>query len=312
MEIRHVLESKQFRDRQVLERLFRESEKMEKLSGSGELPQLMKGKVMASLFYEPSTRTRLSFESAMTRLGGSVIGTEAASQFSSAVKGESLTDTIKIIGRYADIIVIRHPQEGSARLASEASPIPVINGGDGPGQHPTQALLDMYTIKKELGRIDDLSIAMVGDLFYGRTVHSLTYLLAQQNGVRLYFVSPDQLKIPQRIKTFLKEEKKVPYEETTSLEDVAPKADVLYVTRIQKERFSNEEEYNKLKGCYVINNQILKLMKEKAIIMHPLPRVEEIAKEVDSDPRAAYFRQAENGLYIRMALLNMILGDGGA
>jgi aspartate carbamoyltransferase catalytic subunit len=310
MFIRHVLESKQFRDREVLERLFRESEKMEKLSGSGKLPQLMKGKVMASLFYEPSTRTRLSFESAMTRLGGSVIGTEAASHFSSAVKGESLTDTIKIIGRYADIIVIRHPQEGSARLASEASPIPVINGGDGPGQHPTQALLDMYTIKKELGRIDDLSIAMVGDLFYGRTVHSLTYLLAQQNGVRLYFVSPDQLKIPKRIKTFLKEEKNIPFEETTSLEDVAPKADVLYITRIQKERFSNEEEYNKLKGCYVINNQILKLMKDKAIIMHPLPRVEEIANEVDSDPRAAYFRQAENGLYIRMALLNMILGDG--
>jgi aspartate carbamoyltransferase catalytic subunit len=310
MEIRHVLESKQFRDRQVLEQLFKEAERMENLSRSGQLPQPMNGKVMASLFYEPSTRTRLSFESAMTRLGGSVIGTEAASHFSSAVKGESLPDSIKIIGKYADVIVIRHPQEGSARLASEVSPIPVINGGDGPGQHPTQALLDMYTINKELGRIDNLSVAMVGDLFYGRTVHSLTYLLAQQNDIHLYFVSPEQLKMPKRIKTFLKEEKGIPFEETTSLEDVAGKADVLYVTRIQKERFSNEEEYNKLKGTYVINNQILKLMKDKAIIMHPLPRVEEIANEVDSDPRAAYFRQAENGLYIRMALLNMILGDG--
>ena len=310
MKIRHVLESQQFKDRTVLERLFNEADEMERLSRSGNPPQIMKGRIMATLFYEPSTRTRLSFESAMTRLGGSVIGTEAASHFSSAVKGESLPDTIRVVGRYADVIVLRNPEEGSARLAAEASPVPVINAGDGTGQHPTQALLDMYTIRKELGRTDNLSVAMVGDLLYGRTVHSLTYLLAQQRGIMLYFVSPEQLRISQDIKTYLNR-KGIPFKETSSLEDVAGMTDVLYVTRIQKERFASEAEYKKLKGCYVIDRETLKLMKDKAVIMPPLPRVDEISPEVDPDPRAAHFRQAENGLYIRMALLKMILGKQG-
>jgi aspartate carbamoyltransferase catalytic subunit len=308
MDIKHVLEAKQFRDKSILKRLFREADRMERLSRSGRPPQSMKGKIMASLFYEPSTRTRFSFESAMARLGGSSIGTEDASHFSSFVKGESLPDTIRVVSRYADLIVIRHPQEGSARIAAGVSSVPVINAGDGPGQHPTQALLDLYTIRKEKGRLDNLSVAMVGDLLYGRTVRSLAYLLAQQAGTRLYFVSPEQLRMSPDIKSWLRE-KKIPFEETSRLEDVAPRVDILYMTRIQKERFASEAEYLKLKGCYVINRETLKLLRKDAIIMHPLPRVDEISPEVDSDPRAAYFRQAENGLYIRMALLNMILGD---
>ncbi len=308
MRIKHVLESQQFKDKRILGELFKNADEMEKACKSGSCPQTMKGKVMATLFYEPSTRTRLSFESAMTRLGGSVIGTEAASYFSSAVKGESLPDTIRIVDNYADVIVLRHPQEGSSRIASEFSMVPVINAGDGAGQHPTQALLDIYTIKKELGSLDNLSVVMVGDLLYGRTVHSLTYLLAQQEGITLSFVSPEQLRMPREIINYLKR-KNVPSEETSSLNGVAGKADTLYMTRIQKERFSTEAEYLKLRGCYVICRETLNIMKKKAVIMHPLPRVDEIAGEVDSDPRAAYFRQAENGLYVRMALLNMILGD---
>ena len=307
MDIRHVLEAKQFRDTAVLERLFREADRLERLSRAGRLPQTMKGRIMASLFYEPSTRTRFSFESAMTRLGGSVIGTEDASRFSSFVKGESLPDTIRVVSRYADLIVIRHPQEGSAAIAAGVSGVPVINAGDGPGQHPTQALLDLYTIRKEKGRLDNLSVAMVGDLLYGRTVRSLTYLMALRPGNRLTFVSPDRLRMSQDIKSWLRD-RKVHFEETSSLEEAAPGADIIYMTRIQKERFPSDKEYLKFKGCYVISRKTLKLLRRDAIIMHPLPRVDEISPEVDSDPRAAYFRQAENGLYIRMALLNMILG----
>ncbi len=310
MKIRHILESQQFRDRASLEGLFKEADEMERLSSSGNPPQIMKARIMATLFYEPSTRTRLSFESAMARLGGSVIGTEAASHFSSAVKGESLPDTIRVVGRYADVIVIRHPQEGSSRTAAGCSSVPVINAGDGAGQHPTQALLDMYTIKRELGRLDNISVAMAGDLLYGRTVHSLTYLLAHYNDIRLTFLSPEQLRIPSNIRQYLKR-RGVPFKESTSMEDAAQEADVLYMTRIQKERFASEAEYRKLMGCYVVDRKILNLMKEKSIIMHPLPRVDEISPEVDSDPRAAYFRQAENGLYIRMALLKTILGKRG-
>jgi aspartate carbamoyltransferase catalytic subunit len=310
MKIRHVLESQQFRDRKTLERLFKEADEMEKMSRTGNPPQTLRGRVMASLFYEVSTRTRLSFETAMLRLGGSVIGTEDAFQFSSAVKGESLPDTVRVVGRYADIIVIRHPEAGSARLAAEFSPVPVINGGDGSAQHPTQALYDLYTIRKELGRLDNLSVGMVGDLLYGRAARSLAYLLAQQSGIHLFFVSPEQLRMARDLKRYLKG-KGVPFEETPRLEDIAGKVDVLYVTRIQKERFPTKDEYLKFKGCYVVDKNILNLMKRKSIVMHPLPRVDEISPEVDSDPRAAYFRQAESGLYIRMALLKLILGDGG-
>jgi aspartate carbamoyltransferase catalytic subunit len=309
MEINHVLESQQFKDKALLDRLFREADFMERACKSGRCPKIMKDKIMATLFYEPSTRTRMSFESAMIRLGGSVIGTEDAFQFSSAVKGESLEDTVRVVGRYADIIVIRHPREGSARAGAGISPVPVINAGDGAGQHPTQALMDIYTIKREIGRLENLSVAMVGDLLYGRTVHSLAYLMAQRDGTKLYFVSPEQLRMPREIIKYL-EKKGVAFEETSSLKNVIEVADVVYVTRIQKERFASDAEYNKLKGCYVFDNKALDPMKEKSIIMHPLPRVDEISGDVDSNPKATYFRQAENGLYIRMALLKLILGDG--
>jgi aspartate carbamoyltransferase catalytic subunit len=307
MKISHVLESQQFKDRVFLEELFREADKMEAYCRSGDCPPLLRGKLMTTLFYEPSTRTRFSFETSMKRLGGLVVGTESASQFSSAVKGESLPDTIRTVARYSDIIILRHPQEGSARIAAECSPVPVINAGDGAGQHPTQALLDIYTIRKEMGKIEGLTYSMVGDLLYGRTVHSLTYLLAQHRDVRLNFVSPEQLRIPANIREYLSR-KGIPFMETDCLEDVEAETDILYVTRIQKERFASEAEYLKLKGCYVIAGKNLSRMKKKSIIMHPLPRVDEISPEVDPDPRAAYFRQAENGLYIRMALLKMILG----
>lgn len=312
--IHHIIEVKQFKDRKLLEEIFSLAKEMEIAEESGNyknlvLPQTPRRKVLATLFYEPSTRTRLSFESAMIRLGGCVISTEDAVAFSSVTKGESLVDTIRVIASYADVIVLRHYEEGSSKIAAEVSPVPIINAGDGTGQHPTQALLDMYTIQKELGRIDDLEVGLVGDLLYGRTVHSLAYLLAQQKGIKLYFVSPEEIRMPRTIIHYLEEEQKVFFEETTDLKKVASKVDILYVTRIQKERFRSIEEYNKMKGVYVIDKEILSLMKKDARILHPLPRVDEITEDVDKDPRAAYFRQVNNGLYIRMALLKMIL-DG--
>jgi aspartate carbamoyltransferase catalytic subunit len=310
--IHHIVEVKQFKKRELLEEIFSLAKEMEIADKTGNygnltLPQIPRKKILATLFYEPSTRTRLSFESAMMRLGGEVISTEDAPAFSSVTKGESLVDTIRVTASYADVIVLRHYEEGSSKIAAEVSPVPIINAGDGTGQHPTQALLDMYTIQKELGRIDNLEVGLVGDLLYGRTVHSLAYLLAQQQGIKLYFVSPEEIKMPRDIIHYLKEEQHVPFVETTDLKEVASKVDILYVTRIQKERFRNIEEYNRMKGVYVINNDILNLMKKDARIMHPLPRVDEIAIEVDKDPRAAYFRQVDNGLYVRMALLKMIL-----
>jgi len=305
--LRHVIDIRQFKEPEDLEKLMRLSEEMESGFRSGALGQPMTGKVLAALFYEPSTRTKFSFESAMLRLGGRTIGTESAAQFSSAAKGESLPDTIRIIGRYADVIVIRHPEEGSAKLAAEYSPVPVINAGDGTGQHPTQTLLDAYTIRKELGRLDDFSIAMVGDLKNGRTVHSLACLLAHRKNVRMLFISPESLKMKEEIKEYLKG-KGVAFSETSDLDGAIGGIDVLYVTRVQKERFASLEDYDKIRGCYIITNEIANRMKGTAIIMHPLPRVDEIAPDVDSNPRAAYFRQAENGLYVRMALLKTVLG----
>ena len=304
--LRHVIDIRQFKSDAELMRLMGLAEDMEKGFKNGTLEHSLAGKVLAALFYEPSTRTKFSFESAMLRLGGDVIDTESAAQFSSAAKGETLADTVRIVGKYADVIVIRHSEEGSAKLASEYSPVPVINAGDGTGQHPTQTLLDAYTIRKELGRLDDLTIAMIGDLKNGRTVHSLAYLLAHRKGVRMIFISPPQLRMKDEIKEYLSR-KGVTFEETERL-DKASEANILYVTRIQKERFSDHSEYEKLKGCYVINKKILGTLRKDALIMHPLPRVDEIATEVDSDPRAVYFRQAENGLYVRMALLKMLLG----
>ncbi|SFT02125.1 aspartate carbamoyltransferase [Paenibacillus sp. BC26] len=296
----HVLGAKQF-DRTELDELFESAKGMEQVAREGG-NQRFPNKIMSTLFFEASTRTRFSFESAMHRLGGRVIGTENASQFSSTIKGETLEDTIRIISGYSDLIVMRHTDIGAAKRAAAVSNVPVINAGDGSGEHPTQALLDLYTIQKEFGRIDGLHIAMIGDLTYGRTVHSLSYLLANYKDVHLTFISPDNVRIPSYVKQYL-DEKGVSYEETVDLAGIAKTADVFYQTRIQKERFPSPEEYSKAEGKYIIDRKLLDEMKASAMILHPLPRAGEIHPEVDSDPRAAYFRQAQNGLYIRMALV---------
>ncbi|MFQ5532181.1 MAG: aspartate carbamoyltransferase, partial [Candidatus Nanoarchaeia archaeon] len=267
-------------------------------------------KILATIFYEPSTRTRLSFETAMMKLGGRIVTTENAAEFSSAVKGESIEDTIRVLENYADCVVIRHFQEGAAMRAANVSKIPVINGGDGKGQHPTQALLDLYTIHREFGRIAGLKIAMVGDLASGRTVRSLCYLLGKYPGVKeVVFVSPENLRMKDDIKEYLQKHE-VPFREEFDLENVLPEVDVVYMTRIQKERIS-EDDYNNAKGKYVINQDNLHLVKNSSRILHPLPHVEEIDLPLEienSDPRIAYFRQAENGLFIRMALLCALMG----
>ena len=266
---------------------------------------LLKGKILASLFYEPSTRTSSSFTAAMERLGGSVIPISEV-KYSSVSKGESLPDTVRSLECYADVIVLRHPEMGSAALAAKYARKPIINAGDGVGEHPTQALLDLFTILEELGNVDGLTITMIGDLKYGRTVHSLSRLLSLYK-VKLNFVSPELLKMPQEILAEL-HEKGVPFAEYTTVDKVLPQTDVLYVTRVQKERFQDPEIYEKLKNIYVINPEMMRPAKEKMIVMHPLPRVTEIAIEFDEDPRAAYFRQMEYGLYVRMALLALVLG----
>jgi aspartate carbamoyltransferase catalytic subunit len=301
--LRHVIESQQF-SRPLLEELFSRANdiKREPYKFSTRLD----GRVMAALFYEPSTRTRLSFEAAMLRLGGRTMGTDNAREFSSAAKGETLEDTIRIVSGYADVIVLRHNEEGAARRASAVSLVPVISAGDGPGQHPTQALLDLYTIRDEIGHVDGLRIALVGDLANGRTVRSLTYLLSKYQDVRVWFVAPPQVAMRDDIKAHL-DEHGVSWTETRDLAAVLPQVDVVYQTRIQKERFPDEQSYLAVKGVYRIDRSALDLMRAKAIVMHPLPRVDEIAPEVDADPRAAYFRQARNGLFIRMALLDWLL-----
>jgi len=265
------------------------------------------GYVLTCLFYEPSTRTSSSFLAAMQRLGGRVIPITQGVQFSSVSKGESLPDTIRTLEQYSDVIVLRHPEVGAARVAAEYSSVPVINAGDGPGEHPTQALLDLYTIQQELGRIDGLKIAMVGDLRYGRTVHSLTKLLLQYD-VSLRFVSPDSLRLPMVLRNKA-EDAGLKLRETHDLSDVIENADVLYVTRIQRERFADPKHYDEVKGLYTVDRKVMSRAKERMVVMHPLPRVGEIAPEVDGDPRAAYFRQARNGVYVRMALLAMVLGQ---
>lgn len=262
----------------------------------------LKGKILAALFYEPSTRTRLSFESAMQRLGGSVITADGL-QFSSMYKGETIEDTIMMASGYSDIIVMRHPEQGSADKAAAISPVPFINAGDGPGQHPTQAMLDLYTIQKERGTIDGLHIAMVGDLKYGRTVHSLCYLLGLYQNVRFTFVAPDALPMPEKVTSYLKE-RNIAYTETTDMA-AGLDADVLYMTRVQKERFEDINEYEKLKLQYVLTAN--HLAGKTVTVMHPLPRVGEIATDVDMLPNAAYFRQARNGVPVRMALLDLLL-----
>lgn len=264
------------------------------------------GKILATCFYEPSTRTRLSFESAMIRLGGQVIGFSDAGS-SSASKGESVSDTIRVISGYADICAMRHPKEGAATVASEKSLIPVINAGDGGHQHPTQTLTDLLTIKNLKGRLDNFTIGLCGDLKFGRTVHSLIHALVRYPGVRFLFISPEELRIPDYIIEELKEHN-IPYEEVIRLEDVLPELDLLYMTRVQRERFFNEEDYVRLKDFYILTKDKMELAKDDMLILHPLPRVNEIDVEVDDDPRAAYFKQAQYGVYVRMALIMTLLG----
>ncbi|MCI8578487.1 MAG: aspartate carbamoyltransferase [Lachnospiraceae bacterium] len=264
------------------------------------------GKKLATLFYEPSTRTRLSFESAMLSLGGSVLGFSSANS-SSATKGESVSDTIRMISCYADITAMRHPKEGAALVASNAAKIPVINAGDGGHQHPTQTLTDLMTIRSLTGRLDNMTIGLCGDLKFGRTVHSLIEAMVRYPGIRFYLISPDELRIPGYIRQDVLEANNIEYKEVNNLDDAMPQLDILYMTRVQKERFFNEEDYIRLKDCYILDKKKMKLAKEDMFVLHPLPRVNEISTEVDDDPRAAYFRQAQYGVYVRMALIMTLL-----
>jgi aspartate carbamoyltransferase catalytic subunit len=300
--VRHIVEVSQF-ERSWVESLLAHTDEMREVrSGSA----VLNGDILATLFYEPSTRTRLSFESAMLRLGGSVISTENAREFSSAIKGESVEDTVRIVAGYANCVVIRHHQQGAAARAANVSPVPIINGGDGPGEHPTQALLDLYTIYHELGTIDGLVIALVGDLRYGRAARSLALMLAMSRNSRLIFVAPDAVPMGADVKAAL-DDRGVAWTDASRLEPALREADVVYQTRIQRERFATPDEARAAEGQFVIDTEAMSHMKREAILLHPLPRVEEIAPEVDADPRAAYFRQAQNGVFVRMALLRELL-----
>ena len=264
------------------------------------------GMKLATCFYEPSTRTRLSFEAAILNLGGSVLGFASADS-SSAAKGESVSDTIRIISCYADICAMRHPKEGAPLVASQKSSIPVINAGDGGHQHPTQTLTDLLTIRSLKGKLDNMTIGLCGDLKFGRTVHSLINALIRYPGIRFVLISPEELKIPDYIREDVLVKNNIPFEEVTRLDDAMPKLDILYMTRVQKERFFNEEDYVRLKNYYILDKEKMKLAKDDMYVLHPLPRVNEISVEVDDDPRAAYFRQAQYGVYVRMALILTLL-----
>lgn len=269
--------------------------------------EVCKHKKLATLFFEPSTRTRLSFEAAMLELGGSVIGFSSASSSSSS-KGESVQDTVKVVGYYADIIAMRHPKEGAPMAATAVSDVPIINAGDGGHHHPTQTLADLLTIHREKGHFDNLTVGFCGDLKFGRTVHSLVNALSRYTGIKLVFISPEELKIPQYIKTDIIEKNGMPYVETQTMESVMPELDILYMTRVQGERFFNEADYIRLRDYYILTPDKLENAKKDLCIMHPLPRVNEIARSIDSDPRACYFKQVENGKYMRMALIMKLLG----
>ena len=269
--------------------------------------EVCKGKKLATLFFEPSTRTRLSFEAAMMELGGNVVGFSSASS-SSSTKGESVGDTVKIVSCYADIIAMRHYKEGAPMLASMKSDVPIINAGDGGHNHPTQTLADLLTIKREKGRLNNMTIGFCGDLMFGRTVHSLIKAMSRYKGIKFILISPDELKLPDYIRTEVIEKNNIPYEEISSLEDAIGSLDVLYMTRVQKERFFNEADYIRLKDTYILDKSKLALARPDLSILHPLPRVNEISVEVDDDPRACYFRQALNGKYVRMALIMDLLG----
>lgn len=301
---RDILSVKQF-SRLDLDYIFGVAHEMQEMVSRIGTFDLLKGKILANLFYEPSTRTSSSFTSAMERLGGSVIPINEV-RYSSVSKGESLPDTVRTLECYADVIVLRHPEVGASALAAKYAKKPIINAGDGVGEHPTQALLDLFTIVAELGKVDGLTVTMLGDLKYGRTVHSLARLLSLYK-IKLNYVSPEILKMPAEIMTEIQQQG-VHQSEFDDLDDVISETDVLYVTRVQKERFSDLSEYEIVKNAFVITTETLKKAKDEMIVMHPLPRVGEISMEVDDDPRAAYFRQMEYGLYVRMALLAMVLG----
>ena len=298
---RDIISIKDF-SRKEIDYIFKVAQTMETVAAKSS--DMLKGKILATLFFEASTRTRLSFESAMQKLGGSTIGF-AEAEIASVKKGENLADTVRVVESYADVIALRHPLEGAARLAAEFSKVPILNGGSGAEEHPTQALLDLYTMKKEKNKIDGLKIALVGDLRYGRTVHSLAYALSMYN-IELFLISPESLRMRREVLQTIKE--KIAVTERTSLDKIVPLVDVLYVTRIQKERFPDPAEYAKVKGSYKIDLEALKEAKKDLIILHPLPRIDEIAPEVDNTPYAKYFPQVWNGIIVRMALLALILG----
>jgi aspartate carbamoyltransferase catalytic subunit len=303
---RHIVESQQF-DVDFLAALFSKAEQFSREGFKGDLTTRT---LMASLFYEPSTRTRFSFESAMHRLGGGVLTTENAREFSSFSKGETLEDTIHILSGYVDLIVMRHNEIGAAKRAAEISPVPIINGGDGAGQHPTQALLDLFTLHRKFNRIDGLKVAMVGDLRYGRTVRSLAYLLSKYKGVELWFVAPPVSQMHQDIKSFL-DRQGVTWRDADELDPILGLVDCVYMTRIQKERFLDVKEFEQANNKFRLTLDNMRLLREDAIVMHPLPRVGEIDPRVDEDPRAVYFQQARNGLWIRMAVILYCLGQWG-
>ena len=289
--------------REEIDHILDVAEVMEPIAKTGS--DMLRGKIMASLFFEPSTRTRLSFSVAMHKLGGDVVGF-AGPEASSVMKGENLADTVRTVQNYADVLVIRHPREGAARLAAEFADIPVINAGSGAEEHPTQALLDLYTIRREIGHIDGLNIALAGDLRYGRTVHSLAYALSNYRDITLYLISPEALRMRREVLEEI--QGKVKVVEGRSIEEFIPELDVLYMTRIQKERFPDPAEYAKVRGSYRLEAQHLKKAKQGLIVMHPLPRVDEVAPDVDTTPHARYFKQVWSGVVIRMALLALVLG----
>ena len=276
----------------------------------GEIRDAAKGRILATLFFEPSTRTRLSFEAAMLRLGGQVVGVSEA-QSSSAAKGESIADAVRTVGCYADLTVIRHPKEGSCRVAAQASEVPVINAGDGGHHHPTQTLTDLMTIRREKGRLDRLKVGLCGDLKFGRTVHSLIRAMSVYDGIEFYLISPEELRVPSYVIRDIEAAGGCSYIETRSLGGAIDRLDILYMTRVQRERFFNEEDYIRLKDSYILDAVKMRPARKNLVVMHPLPRVNEIAVEVDKDPRAVYFAQAKNGMYVRMALILALLGLAG-
>lgn len=301
--MRHLIEPKNFTDKEIQDVL----DLAERIAMNPEMySHVADGKKLATLFYEPSTRTRLSFEAAMLSLGGKTLGFSSAEQ-SSATKGETVADTIRVVGCYADIIAMRHPKEGAPLLASMYAKVPVINAGDGGHNHPTQTMIDLMTIRSRKGKLDHLKIGFCGDLKFGRTVHSLTKALMRYEGNEFWFISPEELRIPEYLEKMLQRQN-ISYHECDNLENVFPELDVLYMTRVQKERFFNEEDYVRLKDRYILTEEKLSLAKKDMPVLHPLPRVNEIACEVDNDPRAAYFEQVQNGLYVRMALIIALLG----